>query len=235
MNRIHACLNWSDLPHLAEQARWLVESGADALHLDVIETPHLPTLTRAPALVQALRHQTRRIAGASLGACSGIELHLTGLPDPALAHACVQAGADAIIFPADSSHFAVPIWRLLRREGCRSGLALHPASSLDTLCGALGSIDQVLIVLSPPEHRPRRGWLERALPHIEVVRKLIDSAGGGLRLQAEGPLQAVDVARLIRAGVEDFVVQHRFAHLSDAVTAFAQMRAGLDDGAVASA
>jgi len=48
-------------------------------------------------------------------------------------------------------------------------------------------------------------------------------------------LQAVDVARLIRAGVEDFVVQHRFAHLSDAVTAFAQMRAGLDDGAVASA
>jgi ribulose-phosphate 3-epimerase len=233
MHRFHACLKGSDLPHLAEQACWLVQAGVDVLHLDVIETPHLPTLTRAPALVQALRHQTRRIAGAGQEARSGIELHLTGLPDPTLARACVQAGADAIIFPADSSHFAVPIWRLLRREGCRAGLALHPTSSLDTLCGALGSIDQVLVVLSPPDHRPRRGWLERALPRLESVRKLMDSAGGGLRLQAEGPLQSVDVAQLARAGVDDFVVQHRFADPSDAVTAFAQMRAGRVDGAAA--
>jgi len=234
MHRFHACLNWSDLPHLAEQARWLVEAGVDGLHLDVIETPHLPTLTRAPALVQALRHQTLRSVGTAQHVSPDIELHLTGLPDPALARACVQAGADAITFPADSAHFAVPIWRVLRREGCRAGLALHPASSLDTLCGALGSIDQVLMVLSPPDHSPRRGWLERALARIEVVRKLVDSAGGGLRLQAEGPLLAGDVSNLTSAGIDDFVVRHRFTDPSDARTVCAQMRAQRDGPAASS-
>lgn len=209
MRRFHATLCWVDLPHLAEQARRWAEAGAEALHLDVIETPHLPTLTRAPALVQALRHQLRRSAG-TRGV--DIEVHLTGLPDPALALACAAAGADALVFPADSSRYAVPIWRLLRREGCRAGLALHPGSSLDTLCGSLGSIDQVLMALTPPDEPPRPGWLERALPRIELVRHLIDAAGGGVRLQVEGGIDAGNVARLARAGVDDFV----FLHVGDA-------------------
>lgn len=230
MRRFHACLSWIDLPHLAEQARLWVEAGADALHLDVVETPHLPTLTRAPALVQALRHQVRQAAGAASSAAVGIEVHLTGLPDPALAQACTAAGADALVFPADSSRFAVPIWRLLRREGCRAGLALHPASSLDTLCGSLGSIDQVLMVLTPPDEPPRPGWLERALPRIELVRHLIDSVGGGVRLQAEGGFDADHVAQLARAGVDDFVFLHTGDVAADAQHAMATLRAAQDEG-----
>lgn len=230
MRRFHASLCWLDLPHLAGQARLWVEAGADALHLDVVETPHLPTLTRAPALVQALRHQTRRAAGAVSTSGVGIEVHLTGLPDPALAQACVAAGATALVFPADSSRYAVPIWRLLRREGCRAGLALHAASSLDTLCGALGSIDQVLMVLTPPDEPPRPGWLERALPRIELVRHLIDSAGGGVRLQAEGGIDAGNVARLARAGVDDFVFLHTGDVATEAPRALAALRAAQDEG-----
>jgi len=229
MHRFHASLSWSNLPDLAQQACLMIKAGADALHLDVIETPHLPTLTRAPALVQALHHQARRLAGSGCAARADIELHLTGLPDPALTHACVVAGANALVFHADNSRQGVAIWRLLRREGCRAGLALHPASSLDTLCGALGSIDQVLVVLTPAGERPRSGWLERALPHIEVLRKLIDSAGGGVRLQVEGAIDAGIVARLADVGVDDFVIQHRFDDVVDAGHALAELRAATDD------
>lgn len=230
MLRFHASLKWSNLPDLAQQACLMIEAGADALHLDVIETPHLPTLTRAPALVQALHHQVRRFAGGGRAARADIELHLTGLPDPALAHACVAAGADALVFRADSSLQGVAIWRLLRRERCRAGLAMHPASSLDTLCGALGSIDQVLMVLTPAGETPRSGWLERALPQIDIVRKLIDSAGGGVRLQAEGPIDTGIVARLADVGVDDFVLQHRYDDAVDAGHALAELRAAAADG-----
>lgn len=230
MRCFHASLCWTDLPHLAEQARQMVEAGADALHLDVVETPHLPTLTRAPALVQALRHQTQRAAGAGSARDTGIEVHLTGLPDPALTQACVAAGADAIVFHAESTHHAVPMWRLVRRDRCRAGLALHPASSLDTLCGALGSIDQVLMVLTAPSKPLRPGWLERALPRIETVRHLIDSAGGGVRLQVEGGIDAGNVAQLARAGVDDFVLRHTFDTAADAQRALAALRAAQHEG-----
>ncbi len=230
MRRFHAALCWTDLPHLAEQARLMVEAGADALHLDVVETPHLPTLTRAPALVQALRHQTQRAAAAGSAAGTAIEVHLTGPPDPALTLACAAAGADTIVFHVDSTQHAVPVWRLVRRDGCRAGLALHPASSLDTLCGALGSIDQVLMVLTPPGKPPRPGWLERALPRIELVRHLIDSAGGGVRLQVEGGIDAGNVAQLARAGADDFVCLPTFDAVADARRALAALRAALHEG-----
>lgn len=226
MRRIHASLCWSDLPHLTVQARLLLEAGADALHLDVVETPHLPTLTRAPALVQALSHACRQAAAQGLPARGGIELHLMGVPDMALAHACVAAGAGALVFHAESARHAVPVWRLLRREGCRAGLALHPASSIDTLGGALGSIDQVLMMLTPLDEPPRPGWLARALPRIELVRRLIDAAGGGVRVQAEGGIESADVERLARAGVDDFVIAHVVEDVVASRRLFESLRGG---------
>jgi ribulose-phosphate 3-epimerase len=223
VKRLHASISWADLPHLAERARSMVAAGADALHVDLTEIPHQPTLTRGPALVQALRHQALRPDGSR----AATEVHLSWPPDPTLAAALAAAGADAVVFHAESARQAVPTLRLLRRAGCRAGIALHAGSSLDTLAGALGATDQVLMMVAASGATATTTALDIAVRRLALVRRLLDSAGGGIRLQAEGGIDAGNIARLCNAGVDDFIVGRALDQAHEPGQAMAALRAAI--------
>jgi ribulose-phosphate 3-epimerase len=130
----------ADFGHLAEEIAACEESGADRLHLDVMDNHFVPSLGMGPEVVAACRRSSRLF----------LEAHLmVDRPDgiiPAFAH----AGADLITVHFEACPQLHRTVELVRREGASPGVGINPATPVDFLVDILPDISLALVMSVDP-------------------------------------------------------------------------------------
>ena len=168
--------------------------SADFVHVDVMDNQFVPNLTIGLPVVESLRKATT----------TPLDIHLMIADPDRWAPGYAEAGAESVTFHAEAAHAPVRLARELRAKGARAGLALNPATGIESCATMLGEVDMVLLMTVEPGFGGQK-FLDLVLPKITAVRKLITDAGLDVWVQVDGGVSVETIERCAEAGADTFV------------------------------
>ena len=203
----------ADFARLGEQTREIEAAGADWLHLDIMDGHFVPNLSFGPNVLQALRGHTRL----------PFDVHMMIAPVDPYVHAFVEAGADHITFHPEAGPNPHRTLQLIRSLGRKSGLALNPATPVESVVWALDMVDLLLVMTVNPGFGGQ-AFLSSQLAKIERLRRLIDDSGRSIILNVDGGITPETAPGAIRAGADALVSGTAVFGAKDYTVAIAALR-----------
>lgn len=192
--RIAANILAADLACLGHEVAAAVRSGADRVHVDVMESGG-SDVTVARRVCRALK----TVTGAPL------EVHLLVKPAERLVAAFADAGADLVVFHPEASDDVRRTGAVAHAHGCQVGLALAAGAPLDVLDGLLGEVDLVLVTgATRPGGEPTSPLVLRWL---RALRGRLAAQGRTIAIEVDGGVDARNAAELVAAGADALVVE----------------------------
>ena len=185
----------ADFARLGEEVDAVLTAGADWVHFDVMDNHYVPNLTIGPMVCSALR---------DYGVNAPIDVHLMVKPVDSLIEDFAKAGATYISFHPEASDHVDRSLQLVKKYGCKTGLVLNPATSLNLLENCWDKLDMVLLMSVNPGFGGQN-FIPSVLEKISTLRQSIDDKNLNIRLEVDGGIKLDNIAEVSKAGADTFV------------------------------
>jgi len=195
----------------------VLKAGSDIVHFDVMDNHYVPNLTIGPMVCKALR---------DYGITAEIDVHLMVSPVDRMIADFAEAGASYITFHPDASTHVDRSLQLIKEAGCKSGLVLNPAASLNELEYVLDKVDMILLMSVNPGFGGQ-SFIPSTLRKLEQARRMIDDSGFDIRLEVDGGVKVDNIREIAQAGADTFVAGSAIFNADDYKTQIDLMRAEL--------
>jgi ribulose-phosphate 3-epimerase len=205
----------ADTGRLAEEIARVEASGADALHLDIMDAHFVPNLSFGPDMVALARRVCPRLFR---------NVHLMMTRPELYSGRFIDAGAQTVQFHVEAD---CDVWaglKAIRALGVRAGLVLRPQTPAAALAPYLPLCDEVLFMTVNPGYGGQ-AFMEEVLPKIRELRRHADASGfGRLDIMVDGGINSETAVRCAAHGANQFVAGSFLFKQSDMGAAVAQMR-----------
>ncbi|HAZ11113.1 MAG: hypothetical protein A2047_04370 [Omnitrophica bacterium GWA2_41_15] len=223
----------ADFSILKDEIKRVEDSGADIIHLDVMDGNFVPNITIGPLIVEAVRRCTDMV----------LDAHLMIEEPHKFIKDFVKAGSDIITIHAEAygleqrakikelkkgmSRTADKIdegrvkeaLRKIRSFGKRAGISLNPDSPL-CIEGILKDVDMVLFMSVHPGFGGQ-SFIENVLPKIKTLRKIYSGD-----IEVDGGINDKNARSIIDAGANILVAGSYFFGAKDKKEAVEKLRKG---------
>ncbi|MGH9076109.1 MAG: ribulose-phosphate 3-epimerase [Acidimicrobiales bacterium] len=184
----------ADFAHLADAVDALAGSGAERLHVDVMDGVFVPNFTFGTDTVRALRKVTKL----------PLELHLMIVEPERHLETFASAGADAITVHYEVSPHLHRTLTRIRDLDCRAGAAINPSTPAASLDDVLEACDLALVMTINPGFGGQR-LIPRMLEKVARIRGEVDRQGLDSEVEVDGGVDAGNAAACVAAGANVLV------------------------------
>ena len=184
----------SDFSKLGEVLQSLNNSGADMVHVDVMDGHFVPNITFGPPVIKKIRKYS------SLP----FDVHLMIAPVHKYIKDFADAGADIITIHPEATEDLPASIKLIKSLGKKAGVSLNPETPVDKVLPVLNSIDLVLIMSVNPGFGGQ-SFISKVLPKVQHLRKVIDEKKLSVEIEIDGGIDFVTGKLAKEAGVDILV------------------------------
>lgn len=180
----------ADFLRLGEAIQMVEESEAEWVHCDIMDGHFVPNISYGIPVVKAVRPATKKV----------VDCHLMIEHPELYVGAFAEAGADMITVHQEACVHLDRQVAQIHDLGCKAGVALNPATPVETLVDILHAVDMVLIMSVNPGFGGQK-FIPRALDKVRRLRTLAPD----LLIQVDGGVNAETGAQLVAAGADVLV------------------------------
>ncbi|HBI08863.1 MAG TPA: ribulose-phosphate 3-epimerase, partial [Franconibacter pulveris] len=160
------------------------------------------------------------------GITAPIDVHLMVKPVDRIIPDFAEAGATYITFHPEASEHVDRSLQLIKEHGCKAGLVLNPATSLNWLDHVMDKLDVILLMSVNPGFGGQ-SFIPHTLDKLKEVRKRIDACGRDIRLEVDGGVKADNIGEIAAAGADMFVAGSAIFNQPDYKKVIEDMRSEL--------
>jgi len=198
----------ADVAQLGTQVGEAERSGADRIHIDVMDGHFVPNISMGPPIVASLR----RVTGLPL------ETHLMIADPDSFIQQFVEAGSDSFLVHWEGNLNLHRTVQTINTLGKRVGVAINPATPGAVLEEILSEIDQVLVMTVDPGFGHQQ-FLYTTLSKISIVRQMIDRLNPRCDLEVDGGIDPTTAQLAVEAGANVLVAGSAVFGAGQGVTA----------------
>jgi ribulose-phosphate 3-epimerase len=201
----------ADFARLADAAESV--SGADWLHVDVMDAHFVPNLTIGLPVVQSLHRATDL----------PLDCHLM-IDDPdRWAPGYAEAGAANVTFHVEAAADAVRTARAIRAAGALAGLSVKPGTPLEPYLDVLREFDTLLVMTVEPGFGGQE-FMPEVLPKVRTAREHVRSGHLRLFVEVDGGIAPDTIEAAAEAGADVFVAGSAVFGADDPAAAIEALR-----------
>jgi ribulose-phosphate 3-epimerase len=179
----------ADFARLGEQVRETEKSGADRIHVDVMDGHFVPNISMGPLVVKALRPVT----------ALPLEVHLMIEEPDKYIEPFAKAGADTLIVHVECKIDLHRTVQKIHGLGKKAGVVINPETPSERFEEILPEIELALVMTVHPGFGGQE-FITATLPKIERVRQMIDVLKPGVELEVDGGVDARTTPAAVKAG-----------------------------------
>ena len=189
----------ADFARLADETAAV--TGADWLHVDVMDNHFVPNLTLGLPVVESL---LKHVA-------LPVDCHLM-ITDPY-----------NVTFHAEAADDPIAVTRDIRAAGAKAGLSVKPGTPIEPYLELLRDFDTLLIMSVEPGFGGQK-FIPEVLVKVAIARRLIDAGELTIVVEIDGGINADTIEAAAEAGVDCFVAGSAVYSAADPAVAVESLR-----------
>ncbi len=183
-----------DFTRLLEEAKNVVECGAQFLHIDVMDGHFVPNITMGPVIYKNLKGKVDAV----------FDVHLM-ISDPLFyAKAFIDAGADYLTFHYETVDNIEEMIEHIKSLGAKAGVSIKPNTDVNVLDKYLDKLDLILIMSVEPGFGGQK-FIPNALDKIKHLKDKKDSNNYNYIIEVDGGINKETAILCKEAGVDAVV------------------------------
>lgn len=206
----------ADLGRLAEETRRAEASGADALHIDIMDPHFVPNMSFGPSIVDFCRKT-----------CPAFyrNVHLMMSRPDLYIEKFAAAGAQTLQIHVEADCDLHVELKRIRTFGVKPAIVLNPETDVEMLTPYLGEIDEALVMTVHPGYGGQK-FIAECLPKVTWLRERRPS----LDIMIDGGGNAETIPLAAKAGANQFVAGSYLFGKTDMRAAVSDLRSRINHG-----
>lgn len=184
----------ADFGRFAHEAARADRSGAEYLHLDVMDGHFVPNISFGPDVVRVVRPLFSR----------HLDVHLMCSKPEILLEAFVESGADGMTVHVELGTRVMPLLWKIRSLGKRVGLAVNPPTNIAEAKPYLSHIDLLLVMTVNPGFGGQ-SFIHECVPKVQQAAAWRRETELKYRIEVDGGINDDTAQECARAGADTFV------------------------------
>lgn len=181
----------ADFSVLGEQIKEIEAGGADWVHIDVMDGMFVPNISFGIPVIKSIRKLTKL----------PFDVHLMIEEPSRYVKDFVNAGADIITIHAEAERHLDRAINLIKSLGVKAGVALNPATPIDTLDCVLPLLDMVLIMSVNPGFGGQK-FIAYSTDKIKALREKAKRLNPSLIIEVDGGVDKSNTGILYKNGTD---------------------------------
>ena len=184
----------ADFGNLSRDVRLAADAGAEYIHNDVMDGMFVPSISFGMPVIKRIRPCTDKV----------FDVHMMVEEPGRYAEAMKEAGADLICVHQEACRHLDRTISQIKGLGLKAGVALNPATPVESLSCVLGQVDMVLIMSVNPGFGGQK-FIPYTLDKIRTLRAMCDARGLATDIEVDGGVGLNNVREVLKAGANVIV------------------------------